>query len=227
MSGWIKLHRKITLHWIWNDPEMLRAWVCILLQVNHAPAKIIIKGFPMECARGQSLNSLETWGKLFGGWSKNRVSRFFAHLKNDAMIELECDNKTTRLTLCNYESYQGERDADGTQTDTQTRRRRTTNKNDKNEENEKKVEFTPPTEEEVDSYIVENGYPVSAVKWHSHYTANGWVVGKDKTPMKDWKAAVRTWIPRDWRRPKPLEKPTERIIIPLPKFGTFEETGVF
>lgn len=144
-SGWVSLYRKLQTHWIWDDPEMFRAWVCILFQVNHAPAKIVIKGCPMECARGQSLNSLETWGRLFGGWSKNRVSRFFTHLKNDAMIELECNNKTTRLTVCNYETYQDSRDADGTQTDTQTERRRTTNnkKNNDNKENNDKGEAVP------------------------------------------------------------------------------------
>ena len=29
-----------------------------------------------------------------------------------------------------------------------------------------------------------------------HYASVGWVVGKARTPMKDWKAAVRQWITR-------------------------------
>jgi hypothetical protein len=32
---------------------------------------------------------------------------------------------------------------------------------------------------------------VDPVKFHAHYTANGWKVGKN--PMKNWKAAVVTW----------------------------------
>lgn len=31
-----------------------------------------------------------------------------------------------------------------------------------------------------------------AAKWHAHYSANGWKVGKN--PMKDWQAACRTWL---------------------------------
>ena len=31
----------------------------------------------------------------------------------------------------------------------------------------------------------------TAEAFHSHYTANGWMVGKNK--MKDWNAALTTW----------------------------------
>jgi len=53
--------------------------------------------------------------------------------------------------------------------------------------------FTPPTIKQVKEYIKEKRYPVNVDKWYDHYTANGWMVGKNK--MKDWKAAVRTWLP--------------------------------
>ena len=51
--------------------------------------------------------------------------------------------------------------------------------------------FVPPTVEEVQAYITEKGYHISAEKFVDYYTANGWMVGKTK--MKDWKAAVRNW----------------------------------
>lgn len=57
---------------------------------------------------------------------------------------------------------------------------------------EKKVRrFTPPTLEKVKSYCSERGNQVDAERFVDYYTANGWKVGKN--PMKDWKAAVRTW----------------------------------
>lgn len=67
---------------------------------------------------------------------------------------------------------------------------------DKEEENgaaapKKRKRFSPPTIEEVEAYIKENGYSVNAEKWYSHYESNGWYVGKNK--MKDWKASVRYW----------------------------------
>lgn len=51
--------------------------------------------------------------------------------------------------------------------------------------------FLKPTVEEVKAYCTERGNLVDAEKFYDFYEAKGWVVGK--TPMKDWKAAVRTW----------------------------------
>lgn len=51
--------------------------------------------------------------------------------------------------------------------------------------------FTPPTVDEVKTYCTEKGYALDADRFVDYYTSNGWRVGKN--PMKDWKAAVRTW----------------------------------
>ena len=61
---------------------------------------------------------------------------------------------------------------------------------DKDKEKYKR-QFTKPTLEEVQAYCLERGKGVDAQKWYDYYSANGWKVGKN--PMKDWKAAVRTW----------------------------------
>lgn len=51
--------------------------------------------------------------------------------------------------------------------------------------------FTPPTIEEVRAYCLERNRGIDPEKWLDHYSANGWRVGPN--PMKDWRAAVRTW----------------------------------
>ncbi len=51
--------------------------------------------------------------------------------------------------------------------------------------------FTPPTFVDVHTYCHERDNNVTPQHFLDHYTANGWKVGKN--PMKDWKAAVRTW----------------------------------
>ncbi len=51
--------------------------------------------------------------------------------------------------------------------------------------------FAPPALVEVQEYCEERRNGVDAEKWMSHYEANGWKVGRN--PMKDWRAAVRTW----------------------------------
>lgn len=55
--------------------------------------------------------------------------------------------------------------------------------------------FTPPTAREVHDYCQEKGYRINEEKFISFYESIGWKVGKNK--MKDWKAAVRTWVQRD------------------------------
>ena len=56
----------------------------------------------------------------------------------------------------------------------------------------KKV-FTPPTYEEVAEYCRERENGVDAQLFVDHYAANGWVQGKAGKPLRDWRAAVRTW----------------------------------
>lgn len=67
--------------------------------------------------------------------------------------------------------------------------------------------FTPPTMEEVAAYCRERGNSVDAERFCSFYQSNGWKVGKN--PMKDWKAAVRTWEKNGFegKREKPSKAP--------------------
>lgn len=51
--------------------------------------------------------------------------------------------------------------------------------------------FTPPTLEEVIAYCDERKNNLTPQHFLDHYTANGWMRGKNK--IKDWQACVRTW----------------------------------
>lgn len=51
--------------------------------------------------------------------------------------------------------------------------------------------FSKPTPKEVDDYCRERGNNISGEAFVDYYTSTGWMVGKN--PMKDWRAAVRTW----------------------------------
>ena len=55
-----------------------------------------------------------------------------------------------------------------------------------------------PTIEEVKAYCQERNNRVDPERFIDYYTANGWKVGKN--PMKDWKAAVRTWERQDTQK---------------------------
>ena len=71
---------------------------------------------------------------------------------------------------------------------------------EKNKKENKSNRFTPPTLEEVEDYINEKGYNIKASKFIDYYTSNGWKVGKN--PMKDWKAAVRSWAHNNYESDK-------------------------
>ena len=61
------------------------------------------------------------------------------------------------------------------------------------EKPEKRKRFVPPSLEEVREYCLERKNSINPESWVDHYLSNGWVIGKSKAPMKDWKASVRTW----------------------------------
>ena len=53
--------------------------------------------------------------------------------------------------------------------------------------------FIKPTLEEIKAYCTEIKSSVDPDAFFDYYSKNGWVYGKNKTPIKDWKACVRTW----------------------------------
>jgi len=58
-----------------------------------------------------------------------------------------------------------------------------------------KKKFKPPTPEEAQAYLDEKSETrFTGEEFVDANIAKGWVVGTTKTPMKDWKAVVRTWI---------------------------------
>lgn len=109
MEGWIKLHRSALDHWLFTEYRPLtrqEAWVKMLLTVNYEPSKVLIKGQLYDCQPGQCLLSLENWAKSFV-WSIQQVRTFFKLLESDGMINTEGLQFTTRLTVCNWDVYQG------------------------------------------------------------------------------------------------------------------------
>lgn len=71
---------------------------------------------------------------------------------------------------------------------------------EKEKENEKDTDgnrsrFTPPTVQEVALYCEANGFRIDPDRFVNYYTSVGWHVGRN--PIKDWKAAVRSWKVRD------------------------------
>lgn len=59
------------------------------------------------------------------------------------------------------------------------------------ESNKGRAKFQKPTIPEIDAYCRERGNTIDAEEFFNFYESKGWVIGK--SPMKDWKACIRTW----------------------------------
>ena len=214
MSGWIKLHRQIRSHWVFKNANYFKAWIVIISEVNHQSAKILIEGELIECKRGQSINSLSTWVSILGdNWTIQKLRTFLKLLEKDGMINTEGLRKTTRLTVCNYDSYQSEQQADNKQTTSRQQadnKEVTTNKNEKNKKN------TIPSVEDFIAYGISlvSDVSIEALKLkYESWCVNDWCTNKDNKPKKilNWKSTLGNTIFYLPKQPKQIAKSEEQI----------------
>lgn len=218
MSGWIKLHRSL-LDWEWySDNNVFRVFSHILLKANFEDrnwqGQVIKRGSYVT-----SFQNLSKETKL----SVQEVRTALAKLKSTQEITSQATNGYTLITIIKYNDYQDDDSDSNTPNNTQdnnpatneqqTDNKRTTTtkelkniriKEDKNNisslrsdifqensEAEKTKKFSKPSIEEIQTYCLERNNNVIPDKFFNFYESKGWKVGN--SPMKDWKAAVRTW----------------------------------
>ena len=152
-GGWIALHRKIRDNWIWEDPEKLKAWIDILLMVNHEPKEIPFNGKVITIKKGQKLTSIVKLADRWH-WNRKRVVRYLDLLEGAGMCTTERTTSGTIITVTNWDLYQVEgttngttkgtakRTAKGTANGTQTTMSNNDNKGDKGASPQ-----TPPNDE--------------------------------------------------------------------------------
>lgn len=116
-KGWIKLNRQIQDHWIWNNPEKLKAWLDLLMLANVHNKKSDMREGLVIIKRGQYVTSI---GKLSERWhwSRERVRRFLNTLERDGMITRKSDSFKTTVTIVNYNKFQSARHSDETPDET-------------------------------------------------------------------------------------------------------------
>jgi len=194
MAGWIKLHRKM-LEWEWyDDINVCRLWMHILLKANHKPNNW--RGITVQAGQfvtGRIALAKET------GLTEQQIRTALNKLKSTGEVTSKSYSKFSVITITSWAPHQ---------TDNQQENQQATSKqpasNHKQECKEDKKgrskgessRFTPPTQEQVIQYMGERGLINGAAstessKFVDFYGSKGWMVGKNK--MKDWKASVRNW----------------------------------
>jgi len=117
-QGWIKVHRKIRQHWIWDNSDYLKWWLDLIISANYKPVKVLINNEPTSIERGMYHTSEV---KLAKRWQVNRktVNSFLKKLETDSMVTIKKSRRNgTIIELCNYEAYQEVFGSEGTTEDT-------------------------------------------------------------------------------------------------------------
>lgn len=149
MKGWIKLHRLIQNHWLYQERRVFsryEAWLDMLMMANHKDSRVVLGNEFLDVQRGQFITSIRKLCDKWG-WSKTKVTQFLKMLESDEMIVYFSDTKKTVITIGKYGFYQASEDSEKTEEghveDTEETRK-STNKNDKEI---KKEIYTPQFDE--------------------------------------------------------------------------------
>lgn len=105
MAGWIKIHRDIQQHWIFQDAEKFKWWIDLILLANFEDGKVLVGERLIELKKGQLIVSLSFLSKRWGK-AKGTILKFLELLESDQMIDRYTDRKVTILTICKYGGYQ-------------------------------------------------------------------------------------------------------------------------
>jgi hypothetical protein len=71
--------------------------------------------------------------------------------------------------------------------------------------------FIKPSVDDVAAYCAERGNGIHAQAWVDNQESRGWKVGKNQTPMADWKATIRTW--ENNRRERQISAPKSETLL--------------
>lgn len=104
---WIKTYEKL-LKWEWyGDPIMVATWIHLLLKANWCDKKWRGKNIK----RGQLITSRTRLADEVGT-SEQQMRTCLERLQSSGEITCETTNRYTIITICNYDSYQGIREAE-------------------------------------------------------------------------------------------------------------------
>lgn len=141
-DGWFATHRSLLHHDLWLAEKFTRgqAWVDLIGLANHSGGMICVRGMDIPIKRGQvgwsEVSLAERWK-----WSRGKVRRYLDSLRKRKMVSQQTSNKTSVVTVLNYDRYQfgcipsgtANRTVNGTTNGQQT----DTNKKDKKEKKER------------------------------------------------------------------------------------------
>ena len=142
----------------------------------------------------------------------DRCSRkYLSHLQDSGLIRVvkfDGRKRYVESTIC-FQAEWNNRSMQGGQSVPHTDNNEYINNNSLYKERTPK--FQKPTLEDIRQYCISRGNQVDPEQFFNFYESKGWMVGK--SPMKDWRASVRTWEKREKEiPPRKREKRQESVF---------------
>ena len=192
--GWIKVERALMDNFLWEDKPFAfgQAWIDLLMLANHKDQKSVYKGKTVTMKRG-TVNRSISWLARRWGWSRHKARDFLTLLEHDNMVKVNATTNRTTITIVNYALYQDLQTTKGQRKDSERTARGHIQEGKEGKESIILTNNTNrPTLTEIEDFIKEHGYAVSASEFYDYYSSQGWKRANGM-PVKDWRACVRSW----------------------------------
>lgn len=197
-AGFVKVPR-----WWWSVLEAapaawVKVWVFVAMNANIRPG--LFMGRTIQ--PGQLAFSVAKLARDCGV-SVRQARGALGGMRTANAATIETTSRYSVVTILDLSTCGGVTESQG-QAGGHDERHDTGQTNDKREGNNLKnregrrkdrAKFSPPSPSEVSAYGSEIGYAVDGGRFCDFYASKGWIVGK--SPMRDWRAAVRSWKARD------------------------------
>jgi hypothetical protein len=162
---------------------------------KEADVFAVINGFSQE-GQGCFYGSLSLLSQFCGIKSKTTTQKILKSLVEKGAI-VKGEDLHNGVKFCSYKVnknwYGISKINMGGMSETDTNNKEYINKNTLSNKGEHR--FQKPSLEDVRAYCISRSNKVDPEQFFNFYESKGWVVGK--SPMKDWRAAVRTWEKRE------------------------------
>ena len=225
-KGYIKLWRKILDTSFYQNPNMIRMAIHLLLTVNHRDKKFFFNGSEITVLAGQSLTGIDKLA-LELRLTVQMVRTTLKNLEKVRFLTRETTNRFSIVTICRYWDYQKNETTDNKPTNKPVTNQQqasnklvTANKNEKNEKNEKnKILFELLWKEypskigksdALDAFLSKGGDSKQIMEalanYKQHLKVETWKKPQNgATWFRNWK----DWV--DYKDPKP-KKPGEHRL---------------
>ena len=238
-KGFIMIDRSILEDDMYFSEKFTRmqAYMDLCLLAAFKSRTFYIRGNKVELQPMQVAKSVRDLADRWQ-WSVNKVRGYLYELEKGDYIDTQKTSVNQIITIKKYIVVNTQNDTQintqtNTQNDTQTDTPIIKNNNVNNENKEIVIEsivaqpqqtptqpkekkkrssstFVKPAFEECMAYAQEKGYQWNIERFFNYYESNGWRVGQN--PMKNWKAAMRTWNTKEPQYSQPNLFPTTTSI---------------